>query len=252
MKKCIYCGKSSIKMSNEHIVSKTVLREIFGSPIRNIVKYGDKKFIDHEHTIKDVCITCNSNLSHYDNEGKKIAKLVASHYTALNFKFPYNVLSINWLVKTHLNQLRIIKDIETSTYYKVSDQIYDKIINYEFPSSHLLKIYIEGWEGLDYFWDIKSDKRIQYLSYKSVRFKSQNIIVSNFRFKFIDTFLFLPYLEDYSDFNSRVYSVLEEMRLQHGFNPQKIRLSDKSHRNIIIKNTVSSDNLLNCIHYEPE
>ena len=54
MKKCVYCHRSNVKFSREHVISKSALTEAFSPDIRNIVHFQDKKFIDHEQTIKHV------------------------------------------------------------------------------------------------------------------------------------------------------------------------------------------------------
>jgi transcription elongation factor len=62
---------------------------------------------------------------------------------------------------------------------------------------------IDGYQGKEYFWDENDSKHIQYFSHKSVTFPNQEILVSNFRIKSIDTFLLLPTNNDYVNFANR-------------------------------------------------
>lgn len=113
-------------------------------------------------------------------------------------------------------------DIETSEYYIIDKTIYKNIIDFIYPSEKKLKFYIAGYDGAEYFWNENSDKRIQYFSYKSLRFIDQEILLSHFRMKFFDTFLFLPYSNNYHNFDERVANTLETMHKKFDFDLQKI------------------------------
>ena len=60
VKSCPYCRRSAVKFSNEHIVSKSVLKEAFGDPIKSISSgslLGGKTLIDVEPTTKAYAAT---------------------------------------------------------------------------------------------------------------------------------------------------------------------------------------------------
>lgn len=163
MKQCVYCRRDeNVKMSREHVISSAVLRCAFGDENRNITRYYGKKFFNHEHVIKDVCRDCNSILSPYDVAGKEFIDLITPHYKSSYVKFPCDLNFINWLIKTHLNLLRIIKDVENSKYYNITNEIYKGILKFEYPSKSLLKLYVSGWLGKKYYWDENSSRRTQY------------------------------------------------------------------------------------------
>lgn len=247
MKRCVYCQKENVKFSKEHIISESVLIEAFGKEKRNISRLYGKKMIDTEHTIKDVCAVCNSGLSSYDLAGKNLIAMLKPYFRSKDIILPTDYDTINWIIKTHLNQLRVIPDRQTNEKYYVDSRIYNTIHTHRPFMEGLCKLYVSGWEGLEYFWDENSEKRIQYFSYKSVRFLSQKMIVSNFRFKFIDTFLFLPYRQDYEDFDSRIDSVLNEMNECFGFDLQEISIVKPTGVPMNITKVVPSDVLLKII-----
>ncbi len=247
MKKCVYCDNNNVKFSKEHIISKCVFTEVFGKEKRNTTQLFGKFLTDYECTIKDVCVDCNSVLSPYDRAGREFIKLINPYHDASSICIPCDLYTTNWLLKTHLNLLRIFPDKETKMKYEINIEIYERIRKFELFSSNLCKFYVEGWQGADYFWNEESSEKIPYFSYKSIRFIRQKIIVSNFRIKFIDTFFFTPYLNDYENFDERVRSVLEEMRINFGFKLQEVFLGNSSITHMEIANLVSKDTLLKTI-----
>jgi len=151
---------------------------------------------------------------------------------------------VNWFVKTHLNFMRSISDRETNEKYCVESSIYDSLLNYKRVSDDDFQFYIEGYEGLPYFWDENAPKRIPYFSYTSVRAIEHNILISNFRFKFLDTFILLPYRQDYTNFEERCKNTILEISRDYGFNLQRIKLSSSNKSSVVIDHVLSSEYLL--------
>lgn len=237
MNNCFYKTDScSTKMSREHVISKSALISAFGNPIRSsssgeFLNY--KKLLNHEQTVKDVCVTCNSSLSQYDIAGAALVSELDLFYDPNGKTLSFTENTLGWLIKTHLNHLRIIRDSETNEIYQINDEIKSCLINkYSLPKEKFKFLY-DGWEGAHYFWDAEHPKRLSYFGYRSVRFKRQKIILSDFRIKTLHTWLILPYDNDYNDFDSRVESVLNELFEKLGFVPTELNLTDVVNNGIL-------------------
>ena len=83
---------------------------------------------------------------------------------------------------------------------------------------------MEGWVGESYFWDGDDPRHIPWFQYRSVRMRSQRIIISDFRIKTLVTWLIVPSEGDYRRFDERVWSVLEEVKRDFGF--QSLQMID--------------------------
>lgn len=196
------------------------MKIVFGDPVRNIVRaefLGDKKLLDHEHTVKDVCTNCNSALSPCDEAGAKLAKELAEFYNPTGKNVSFTRETVGWLLKTHLNHVRVIKDRESGEIYPVDQDIKHSLIRHEPLPYKKFKLLYEAWEGTAYFWDADDPRRINYFGYRSVRFRNQRIALSDFRFKTLTTWLLLPSDCDYYEFPARAESALREVKNIYGF-----------------------------------
>lgn len=225
--KCVYCqGGNSSKITKEHLISRTVLEVVFGPDNRNITKselFGDKTLTDHEHKVNDVCDYCNNKLlSPYDKAGATFVKEINKNYDATGRQLTIDFDVLAWLLKTHLNHIRIIPERGTKKYYPISQDIYTGIINRDISFFSRLKLFVEGWQGLPYFWNENDSKKIQFFSYRSVCFPYQGILVSNFRIKWLDTFVILPSDLDYSNFEQRVNLTIDAMKVNYSFELQSL------------------------------
>ena len=156
-----------------------------------------------------------------------------------------------WLVKTHLNHIRIIPEKGTKKYYPVSNDIYAGIIGRDERLFDKFQLFIEGWQGLPYFWDENDNKKIQFFSYRSVHFPYQKILVSNFRIKWLDTFLLLPSDLDYSNFELRVNLSIQAMKANYGFNLQKINARTVIKDGLInMQKIARTEDILKCIRLQ--
>jgi hypothetical protein len=224
---CFYAQTTcSQTLSREHIISAAVLKEVFGDPIRNVISgefLGSKFLTDQEPTVKDVCDDCNNlRLSPYDAAAVElIRQLIPSNDpTGVRVKFSREI--VGWLIKTHLNYFRVIKDRETNDVYAVDQAIKDALIQHRNVPASRYRLLIEGWIGEIYFWDANDPRHIPWFGYRSVRMQSQRIVISDFRMKTLTTWFVVPSNGDYRDFDKRVWSALDELKRDRGFQLQMI------------------------------
>lgn len=245
---CVYClGKNSNKLSREHIISRAVLEVVFGKENRNITRFdfvGNIRLLDHEHIIKDVCDYCNGKLlSPYDKAGVLLVKEIDSFYDATGKTLNIQFDSIGWLIKTHLNFIRLIPEKNTKKHYPIKLKIYKSLIEKNNKMFKLFNFYIEGWKGEEYFWNKYDLKNIPYFSYKHVYYPNQKVLVSNFRIKSFDTFLLIPSNANYDNFEFRKELTLKAMN-ERGFNLQEVIMPKVIKEGIIkIKNIVNTETL---------
>jgi hypothetical protein len=248
---CVYCqGKNRSPLTKEHIISKSVLLIALGKnekgQANNFTKssiFGNRTLIDHEHTVKDVCKVCNEQLSSYDVAGVNLLSEIDKFYDATGKSLTLDRLKIGWLLKTHLNFIRVLPRKKDPVGYKIEDAIYKRLKSYKQIPSSLFDFFIEGWEGEPSFWDQNENRKIQYFSYKSVEFQSPaNILISNLRIKIVDTFLALPADSNYTDFHTRTKLVINSMKF-NGFKPQSIPKKYKSPKIIPITNIYSQEEI---------
>ncbi|QHT59882.1 hypothetical protein GXP70_07910 [Paenibacillus lycopersici] len=215
----------------------------FGKPILNTARAELFKsaLIDHEQVIKDVCIDCNSKLSIYDDAGKILALEINKTYSPPDSILSVNKNMIGWIYKTHLNHLRIIADRETGEYYKVIPRIYKSLIKNSQIPQYSFPLYFQGWNGLSYFWDINDERKIPYFSYRSVRYPDIDIIISNFRIKWLDTFMVFPRNLNYLDFERRLSETLKTIKHQFRIAPD---LHTPFSNLIVFKNLLTTNEIL--------
>jgi len=184
------------KMTREHIVSASVLKVAFGDPIRNISRadmFGSKYLVDHEAVVKDVCDKCNNvSLSPYDGAGKKLAKHLEDNKNITPLKIPFDNEILGWILKTHFNYTRVIKDVETNEAYPIKQSIKNNLIKSRAVSSDQIALYVQQWEEGDQFWDAENPENMHYLQYRSIRLRNQEMVMSNFRIRQFDTMIFFP------------------------------------------------------------
>jgi hypothetical protein len=215
---CFYNQRKhcSDKLTREHVVSASILKVAFGDPIRNTARteaFGDKSLYDHEAVVKDVCAKCNNiSLSPYDVAGKSLADSLENAKGSAALSLDFDVNTFGWIVKTHLNHFRVIKDGETSEPYKVKQKIKNSLIKGKKIPRELYRFLVQEWEESPEYWESESPDKLTYINYRSIRFRSQRIVLSNFRIRQLDTILMIPSDGDYKDFDKRVSSAIEEMR----------------------------------------
>lgn len=235
VKKCPYCRRSAVKFSNEHIVSKSVLKEAFGDPIKSISSgslLGGKPLIDVEPTTKSICRDCNSDLSPYDADAAAFAREILAHPSLIGVPVPLTQLRLNWLIKTHLNYLSITKSKLSRTRYPIHADIYNCLIRQTAVATDLFGIGVETIEATEDNWNIDGKNRLHYFRYKSVEFRAQRTIVSDFRMKAFWSYLVLPADSDYWFFEGRLKATIAEMK-QLTIDPQWIDVSKINTNSVI-------------------
>lgn len=221
---CVYC-KQDKKPSNEHVISKSVLQAVFGVKIRNISGsslFSKQLLVDHEQTICDVCEKCNSLLTKYDESGALLVSEIDRYYDLTSKAISFNTLKLGWLLKTHLNFLRMIPRKDTHEFYEFESILLTQIKEYIPIDFTFFSLLLNGWKGKDYFWKEDDERKISYFSYKSIEFPNQRIVVSNLRIKALDTFIFFPSDCNYDSFKSRCSSTHEQMLFELEIFPEQI------------------------------
>lgn len=215
-------------MTREHIVSSSVLKVAFGDPIRNIARadmFGSKALVDHEAVVKDVCDKCNNvSLSPYDKAGQKLAQHLEDSKNIVPLKIPFDGEILGWILKTHLNYTRVIKDVETNEVYPIKQSIKNSLIRNRPLTSDQVSLYVQQWAEDDQFWDKENPENLQYLQYQSMRLRSQEMVMSNFRIRQFDTMIFFPSNKNYKNFDKRVKSLFEELSSEFNANFQKVNI----------------------------
>lgn len=224
---CFYAQPTcTSSLTKEHVISASVFKEVFGDPIRNVVSaelFGDRYLFDHEPTVRDVCEHCNNvRLSPYDAAGVDFIRQLVPSNDPTGLRIKFSRAAIGWLIKTHLNYFRVIKDRETNNVYTVDQTIKDALILHRNVPVTRYRLLIEGWIGETYFWDADDPRHIPWFQYRSLRMRSQRIVISDFRIKTLTTWFIVPSDADYRDFNRRVWSALDEVRRAFGFRLQMV------------------------------
>ena len=105
MPSCFYAQPTCVLgLSREHVISASVLKAVFGDPVRNSIKaefLGTKTLIDHEPVIRDVCEKCNNEgLSPYDVAGVRLIKQLTAGHDPTGLRLFLSRETIGWLLKT--------------------------------------------------------------------------------------------------------------------------------------------------------
>jgi hypothetical protein len=215
-------------MTREHIVSGSVLKVAFGDPIRNIARaemFGSKFLVDHEAVVKDVCDKCNNvSLSPYDEAGRKLARYLEDNKGITPLKLPFSINTLGWLIKTHLNYTRVIKDVETQEAYPIKQSIKNSLIKGRAISPKQIALYVQQWEEEEQFWNAENPENVHYLQYRSIRLRDQEMVMSNFRIRQLNTMIFFPSNGNYKNFDSRVESAFQELKGEFNVSFQKIEI----------------------------
>ncbi len=227
MSSCFYSQPNCCSnLSREHVISAALLRTVFGTPIHNVVSgdfLGTKTLVDHEPVVRDVCERCNNEaLSPYDESGLELVRRLMEGHDPTGVRLPLSRNILGWLIKTHLNYIRVIKDRKSNDIYPIAQGIKSGLIQHtELPTS-LFRLLIEGWVGEPYFWDAGDSRHVPWFNYRSVRFVSQRIVISDLRLKTLTTWIVIPSNANYDGFDCRVASVLDEVRRDLGCQLQPV------------------------------
>ena len=219
-KTCFYsqstCSKS---LTREHVVSATVLKAVYGDPIRcsTYLDSWSKALIDHEQVVKDVCSKCNNfYLSRYDVAGKALIDQILPVSDPTRLRIAADRDTVGWIVKTHLNWLRVIKDVQSNSFYPIAQSVKTALVsNSQLPLTQL-RIFVCGIAGKKEFWEAGHPEMKSWLKISSMRFASQRISVSQVLLKNLLTVLVLPCDADPEDFLARSNSAMYEFLTSFG------------------------------------
>jgi hypothetical protein len=209
---CVYCGGS--KLTREHVVSRSVMQIALGPQLENIVRtdHTESLLIDHESVVKDLCESCNNQrLQPYETGGLELAKYLDDKADLTGLSIPFTVNTLGWLLKTHLNALRIFPRTFNSEKYQMDPVLMKGIIEHAIPLERFV-LAVEGWEGAPSYWQKTSERKLSYFFHKSAEALSERIVVSDFRIKCFQTYFLFPV--DHSPLNlvPRAGSVLRQMK----------------------------------------
>jgi hypothetical protein len=218
---CVYClGQSGAKLSREHVISDAALAIAFGEKKESYTRLPQGKILeDSEATIKDVCLVCNSRLSPYDAAGARLVAELDEHFdlAGRRIRFSHNMLS--WMIKTNLNNLRIMASTAKGEAYPVDRCFYTALLEQRMVPAGLYALYVVGWKGTNDFWT--PTQNIPYCDYQLCE-TPQKILVCNLRVKAFDTFMMIPAGRDYLGISQRCASVCDQLRLHFSRNVQAV------------------------------
>ena len=156
--------------------------------IRNIVKsnyYGP--LFDTVQKVNDVCNLCNNGRLNFDQEGLLLANQLVNLSSFGGIELKINHRTVLWLIKTHLNYLRISKDNNFGKPFIINEKILSALYNDNFNEVQLF-LFIQGMNGKISFWDLNNNKeRMTMFQYKSLTTIPNNLVFSRFRIKCLDT-----------------------------------------------------------------
>ncbi|WP_447875603.1 hypothetical protein [Serratia fonticola] len=222
MKACFYNQKNHCvsKLTREHVISLSVLKVLDGENIDNIVKadiYGNKMLFNHDPTIKDVCQTCNnSSLTSYDEAGKELIINIINFKGTTPISIPFNKNHLGWIIKSHINFFRVIKNKQTGEPFKVKQEIKNCLIKNKFIPSHYLSMFARNLDNTPTLWDGGGGKTLPNLHYNSKLIIPEMIVISRLVTRQLETILLIPSDGNYKNFDKRVGKAIRFLELWGG------------------------------------
>jgi len=166
--------------------------------------------LDHEPVIKDVCSKCNNgSLSVYDKAGKTLAEFLTTNTHNIPLTIPFGTVEFGWLLKTHLNFFRVVKDKLTGEPFKVSQKLKNKLIDGKPFNNSLCFFLARQIDESNNYWGDDSTKKLPSFHYNSKRIFTGDLIYSHFQIRQLDTIILLPIDANYKNFNRRVAQFIE-------------------------------------------
>ena len=204
---CVYCGTPG-KSTREHVINESVYHEFFGKPMQFIVQYsklGEKN--NKVDRIRDVCDTCNNvRLQPYDTAAIAFAKAVKRMQTTHQLPFTHD--TEGWLLKTHCNILR--KYVNPPRL--ITHGIYAALRDHTSVPRQLYHLMLFVFLADNKLFNTKAGMQKRTWQVAVHDFEPQRIMRSYFRLNHLETFLYLPNDDDYTDVSDRIQSVLKEIR----------------------------------------
>ncbi|KOO16567.1 hypothetical protein AKJ18_02535 [Vibrio xuii] len=224
-KVCFYNRKNHCtkKLTKEHVVSNSVLKalELVGNGIVKADVMNNVPIIDYEPIVKDVCSKCNNeSLSCYDESGRKLAEFLKLSTQNNPLTIPFGNSEFGWLLKTHLNFFRVVKDRLTGEPFKVSQKLKNTLVDGKQFDNSLCFFLARQKDNSRNYWDDESDKKVPNFHYNSKRILFGDLIYSHFQIRQLDTILFFPIDANYKNFSTRFEKFIEQWKSDPLFQSQ--------------------------------
>ena len=207
---CTYCGSEAGKLTCEHIISRAVCHILWGKPTRNRAEsqqFPNGCVLDLEQKIKDVCAKCNSQLSIYDEAGKRFATIIRKIDDLRGAVLPLDNDIVGWLVKTHCNIIRTAKGN-----FPISKNIYDALINHQPLPQNLFLLLFAGCIATQSELQKLRGGTLPYALQRVTHDQDNQIILSHLRLKLVDTCFILPSNNKYKNVANRTDSFLTKVK----------------------------------------
>ena len=150
---------------------------------------------------------------------------------------------IGWIIKTNLNYIRLIKDREWKSAYPIKQKIKNSLAKNKELDISLFKFYARIWEENSDLWNAENPIA-PYFHYKSIRLKKQKVFISCFRMRQLDTVLYFPVDKNYKNFDKRVSSAMDEIKMTFGQSFQEITLEITGLNNVQINHLYPLNRIL--------
>lgn len=215
MKRCFYNRKNHCTetLTKEHVVSNSVLKALDLSS-NGVIKadvMNNTPIIDYDAVVKDVCSKCNNeSLSAYDKSGKGLVEFLVDNSHKKLSTIPFGKLEFGWLLKTHLNFFRVVKDKLTGKPFKVSQKIKNKLIDGKSFDNSQCFFLVRQIDCSESYWDDDSEKVLPMVHYNSKRLLVGDLIYSHFQIRQLQTVLFFPLDGNYKNFERRFEKFIEQ------------------------------------------
>jgi hypothetical protein len=175
-------------------------------------------------------------MSPVDVAGRELVSQILRDPNLRGAPIRFGAGALRWLLRTHQNMFSLIRETGSGEQYSLSTETLRSVFTGRELDDRSYRIAMEVIAGIPGMFDPDSRFRINITGYRSVRFVSQDIIVSHLRLFALETFLFLPRTPgDTYQLKERVKSCLVEMENELMMRPSIIRAERiKSPRPIVI------------------
>jgi len=208
---------------------------MFGSNTPRVAFYrkGVPREFQSDLEIKDVCKDCNSDLSPYDDAGAAFVQAINAQPSMVGQSLAFDRGTLIWLIKTHLNALRIDKGKSLS----LDQSIYQSLFGGTFALAGKCRLFVEAWDTIGY--ERRRPGGLSGLAYGTFDPPQHGFVVSYFRMMWLGTYLFLPTDGDYTDFVSRSLCTVAKLDEMIAFEAQEVdSVTDMASDRIDVKTIV--------------
>ena len=211
--KCFYNQRNHCveQLTKEHVISNSVLKQLNKRESGSITQadvYNNKILFNHEQVIRDVCKKCNNiSLSIYDNAGKELVINLINSTSNEPLNIPFTEAHLGWLLKSHFNFFRVIKNSLDNKPFKVQQRIKNALIKHKKIPTDSFIILARNLDNTPEVWgDVETKHSLPVLPqihYNSKIILPQEIVISRLTIRQLDTVLILPSNGVYKKFEKR-------------------------------------------------